>query len=73
MKNNIGSPMINLVNHQCQADFANTTHIAAPSAGRRADRITNLQNVSLHQIMPTRWNLSLLTITSATYIVYFGH
>lgn len=35
--------MINLVNHQCQADFANTTHIAATSGGRRAKRMTNLQ------------------------------
>lgn len=65
--------MINLVNHQCQADFANNTHIAATSAGRRADRTTNSQNVSLHQIMPPSWNLSLQTITYATYIVYFDH
>ena len=64
--------MINLVNHQCQADFANNTHIAAPSAERRADRTTNSQNVSLHQIMQPRWNLSLRTITYATYIVYFN-
>lgn len=28
--------MINLVNHQCQADFANTTHIAAPSDRKKS-------------------------------------
>ena len=65
--------MINLVNHQCQADFANNTHIAATSAGRRADHTTNLQNVSLYQIMPSSWNLSLQTITYATYIGYISH
>lgn len=37
MKNNITSPMINLINGQCQADFANVTTTGA-SAKNKANQ-----------------------------------